>query len=258
MISEGRIMKIILLGTGTTLPQKNRNAAGILIQIDGDYLLFDCGNGILRQIECANIDFRKIKTIFISHLHADHINDLPILLKANLMQEDMPTIRVFGPTGIKEMIKHWFTMIYSYLYDILKHVEIYEFNENPVEGRNWELHAFPVQHGIIAFGFKLVSKGKKIIYSGDTGVCEELIQIAQNADLLIHECSYPTNHKHGKGHTNPIEIGLIAKESNVKEVFLTHFYPVCAGHEQEFLDDIKKNYKGKVTIGQDLQEIIIE
>ncbi|HUY00643.1 MAG TPA: ribonuclease Z [Candidatus Deferrimicrobium sp.] len=246
-------MKIILLGTGTTLPQKNRNAAGLLIQIFEDFLLFDCGNGILRQIENSGVDFTKIKFIFISHLHVDHISDLPILLKAILMRGELNNIKIFGPSTIKRRIEVWFTEIYSYLNKILKKIEIEEFNQNLIETRNWKVQVFPVKHGIEAFGFKIIVDNKKIVYSGDTGFCEELIEAAKNADILIHECSYPT--ALGKeGHTTPLEVGQIANRSEVKKLVLTHFYPECSGQEHEILNDIKKMYNGEVFLGQDLQD----
>ena len=49
-------MKVMLLGTGATLPQYNRNASGLIVQINEDFLLFDCGNGVLRQLEKGQID----------------------------------------------------------------------------------------------------------------------------------------------------------------------------------------------------------
>ena len=120
-----------------------------------------------------------------------------------------------------------------------------------------KVQAFPVQHGIEAYGFKIKFNGKTIVYSGDTGYCEELIQAAKDADVLIHECSYPTEHRHGKDHTYPDELGKIAQQANCKQLILTHFYPVCSGHEDEFINEIKSDYTGKVVIGKDLLEIVL-
>jgi ribonuclease BN (tRNA processing enzyme) len=250
------MMKIILLGTGTTLPQKNRNAAGLLIQIHENLLLFDCGNGILRQIEWAGRDFTKIKQIFISHLHADHISDLPILLKAILMQGELTNIQIYGPSTIKRRIEVWFTEIYPYLNKILKKIEVQEFDNQLIQKNEWKIQVFPVKHGIEAYGFRIIADNKLVVYSGDTGFCEELIEAAKNADLLIHECSFPT--QFGKeGHTTPLEIGQIAKQAEVKKLVLTHFYPTCNGREQEMLNDVKKFYAGEIILGQDLQEFDI-
>jgi ribonuclease BN (tRNA processing enzyme) len=251
-------MKIVLLGTGSTLPHKDRNAAGILIQVHDSYLLFDCGNGILRQIERANIDFTQINTIFISHLHADHVNDFPVLLKADIMSNKANKIKIFGPSALKKTMKGWFKDVYPYLDKVLDLIDIQEITGDWIETPEWKIRGFPVQHVGVAYGFKLEAAGKTVIYSGDTGYCEELIQAAKNADLLIHECSYPTEFGEAEAHTNPLELGQIAKQANVKQVVLTHFYPACSGREEEMMTDVKSLYKGKVTIGEDLLEIILE
>lgn len=95
------------------------------------------------------------------------------------------------------------------------------------------------------------------MYSGDTGFCEELIQAAKNADLLIHECSYPTA-LGTDGHTTPLELGLIAQQANVAKLVLTHFYPVCAGREREMLKDIRTNFQGKIVFGKDFLKIEVD
>lgn len=250
-------MKVILLGTGTTIPSTTRNAAGTLIQCT-DYLLFDCGNGILRQIEKAGINFTQVAHIFISHLHADHLSDLPILLKANLMQNNSMTITIFGPSTLKHKLEIWFSEIYPYLNEVLNKVEIQEVSGSTlIKGEDWTVETFPVNHGLEAYGLKLTSNGKVIVYSGDTGASEELIKVANGADLLIHECSYPSNLQKF-GHTTPLEVGLIAQRAKVKQLVLTHFYPECQGREKEMEEDIRKNYDGGIIFGKDLQSLEVK
>lgn len=250
-------MKVTLLGTGATLPQSNRNASGILVQINEDILLFDCGNGILRQIEKARVDFTQIRHIFISHLHADHISDLPILIKANIMRKNPEIGKIYGPSTIKKKLEIWFSEIYPYLSNALSHLTIEEITSGSlIENPGWRVQCFPVRHNIEAFGFKVTSE-KVMVYSGDTGFCEELIQAAKNADLLIHECAYPTA-LGSKDHTTPLELGLIAQQANVQKLVLTHFYPVCAGRERGMLKDIRTNFHGKVVFGRDFLKIDLD
>jgi len=255
-------MKIILLGTGTTFPHRFRNASGLIIQIneqiDAQFLLFDCGNGILRQIERAYINFMQIKDIFISHLHADHVNDLPVLLKANLMRKNPGIIRIYGPSSIRKKLEIWLTEIYPYLDIVLNQLEIQEITGGLlIENPGWQVQCIPVRHGVIeAYGFKFIA-GKTVVYSGDTGFCEELIQAAKNVDILIHECSYPTP-LGSEDHTTPLELGQIAQQANVRKLVLTHFYPICSGRERELLGDIRKNFNGKIVFGRDLLTIKLD
>lgn len=252
-------MKIILLGTGTTLPDRYRNAAGLVIQIDEPFnerfLMFDCGNGILRQLERADIDFTQIRDIFISHFHVDHVNDLPVLLQANLMRKNSEIIRIYGPSTIMKKLEVWVTEIYPYLEPILNQLEIQEITSGwVIKNSEWQVQCVPVSHKVIeAYGFKIIAE-KTVVYSGDTGYCEELIQLAKDADVLIHECSYPTA-LGSEGHTTPLELGQIAQQANVQKLVLTHFYPECFGREQEMLRDIRRNFGGKIVFGKDLLTI---
>jgi len=250
-------LKITLLGTGTTIPHKRRNAPGLLIECNGcdEYLLFDCGSGILRQLARVDIDFRKITYVFLSHLHADHISDLPLLLKANFLYHNPQRINIFGPSSTNIKLEKWLTEIYPYLEKVLKNIKIQELNEcNLMKRGNWEVQAFPVNHGIEAYGFRIRVHDKLVVYSGDTGFTQTLIQAAENADFLINECSYPSVQK-TSGHCTPKEVGEIAHSAHVKQLVLTHFYPVCDGREAEMLKEIKELYSGEIIWGEDLMEL---
>lgn len=81
-----------------------------------------------------------------------------------------------------------------------------------------------MRHAYEDHGYRVTLEGKTIAYSGDTGICINSLPLAQNADLLIHECSYikaPEDEKWG--HVDPILAANLAKEANVKKLFLTHF-----------------------------------
>jgi ribonuclease BN (tRNA processing enzyme) len=156
---------------------------------------------------------------------------------------------------MKQKMRVWFSEIYPYLENVLQYIEIHEFDPiEVIKGSDWQVAVFPVEHGIEAYGFKFIAGGKTIIYSGDTGYSERLILEAKGADLLIHECSYPSTIRRA-GHTTPLKLGEIAHRAAVKKIVLTHFYPICDGKEQEFDLEIKKKYKGGVIFGTDLLEI---
>ena len=90
--------------------------------------------------------------------------------------------------------------------------------------------------------------GKSITYSGDTDFCEPIIALAQDTDILVIECSFPTAMKVA-GHLTPAEVGKIAQECKCKHVILTHIYPV---HEIDPTNELNDVFDGKVTLGKDL------
>ncbi|NVM00820.1 MAG: MBL fold metallo-hydrolase [Candidatus Helarchaeota archaeon] len=254
------MIEIVLLGTGVLLPNKSRNASGLIISIKNkykqDFLLFDCGNGVLRQIEKAGIYFKNIYNVFFSHFHADHFSDFGPLVMANRMVNRSDKLFIYGPEGINDIVHALLEKVYPYLEETLDFIKIYEIEEGLVKKTSlWKVYSTKVEHPS-SLGYKLEAESKSIIISGDTGYSENLLNLSKDADVLIHECSNPDKEGQFKtSHIIPSKLGEFAKEANVKKLVLTHLYPVCTGREKEMVKSIRKNYKGKVIVGKDLIKI---
>ncbi|MFH0890178.1 MAG: ribonuclease Z [Candidatus Aenigmatarchaeota archaeon] len=90
-------MEIVFLGTGSGIPSKERNHPGILLKYEGDQLLWDCGEGIQRQLALAGESFMKINNIFITHWHADHFAGLIGILQSMNLEGRKKTLTIHGP-----------------------------------------------------------------------------------------------------------------------------------------------------------------
>src|SRR4030065_1999675 len=97
-------MKLVFLGTGGTYPSKLRNVTSIALQMPGEVVMFDCGEGTQRQLMRSSVSFMKIKKIFISHLHADHFLGLPGLIQSMSLNGREEPISIYGPNGIPQHI----------------------------------------------------------------------------------------------------------------------------------------------------------
>ena len=107
-----------------------------------------------------------------------------------------------------------------------------------------------VKHAENAIAFRLDTENKQsITYSGDTDFCESIINLANQTDILLIECSFPKNKK-VPGHLTAEEVGIIASESLSKKVILTHLYPVF--EKNASVQEVKEQYNGEVIEGKDL------
>ena len=97
-------MKLVFLGTGGTYPSKLRNVTSIAVQMPGEVLMFDCGEGTQRQLMHSSVSFMKISKIFITHLHADHFLGLPGLIQSMSLNGREEPLSVFGPRGTKRNV----------------------------------------------------------------------------------------------------------------------------------------------------------
>jgi len=118
---------------------------------------------------------------------------------------------------------------------------------------NFSLTTLPLTHSDSSIGLRIeIPGGKTMVYSGDTDYCENIIQLANDASLLILECSLPEEMK-VEGHLSPSLAGRIARESRCKRLLLTHFYPPCDEHDLP--REVAKEFAGEIILAEDLMEI---
>lgn len=98
-------MKIVFLGTGGTYPSKMRNVTSVAVQLPGEVVMFDCGEGTQRQLMRSSVSFMKINTILISHLHADHFLGIPGLVQSMSLNGRENDLRILGPKGTKKNVQ---------------------------------------------------------------------------------------------------------------------------------------------------------
>ncbi len=113
----------------------------------------------------------------------------------------------------------------------------------------------PVAHIETSIGYRVETPdGTTVAYSGDTGPCESLVELARGVDLFLCECSLPDEMKVER-HMTPSEAGETASRAGVKHLALTHFYPECDGADNAA--QCRKTGKGPLTLAGDLMRIRI-
>jgi len=98
-------LHVIFLGTAGSVPTPKRNLPAILIQRKGEQVMFDCGEGVQRQMMKTKTGFHKKMKVFISHMHGDHVLGLPGLLQTMALLDRERKLEVYGPSGIKRFIE---------------------------------------------------------------------------------------------------------------------------------------------------------
>ncbi|ENH97403.1 ribonuclease Z [Gracilibacillus halophilus YIM-C55.5] len=152
-------MRVIFTGTGSGIPNKQRNVSGILLEIlqESDAVwMFDCGEGTQHQILHTPTKPRKINKIFITHLHGDHIFGLPGFLSSRSFQGGESPLTIYGPKGIDDYVEQALAVSQTRLtYDI--HYEIID-EGHIFEDTNFRVFAKQLNHGIPSFGFRIEEK----------------------------------------------------------------------------------------------------
>ena len=143
------------------------------------------------------------------------------------------------------MYGHW---VEASTYDLTL-VTMSGANRPAVEFGDWKVQAFPVNHIESSVGYRVThATGKTFVYTGDTDLCDDLIPLARNADLLLIESSSPDEEKMPK-HLTPSEAGDVARQANAGKVVLTHLYPAC--DNADMLGQLRRTYDGEAMIAED-------
>ena len=98
-------LKVVFLGTAGSVPTPKRSLPAILIKRKGEQLLFDCGEGVQKQIIIAGASFHKKMKVFITHMHGDHVLGLPGLIQTMALLDRDKKLEIYGPTGIRKFME---------------------------------------------------------------------------------------------------------------------------------------------------------
>jgi len=254
-------IKIILLGTGTATPLADRGSPSLALLTESGPVLFDMGPGTVRRLASAGIPFDRIVQVCFTHLHPDHTADLIHFLFATRhppVLEHRKPFKITGPLGFQDLLRS-LQKAYGHWLDIPPGVmEMEELDTQRPEGTSiGDLHlaSQPVRHTPQSLAYRVETPdGRSMVYSGDTGFCEEMVHLARDADLLILECSFPEG-KGMDGHLTPSLAGEIARRAGVRRLVLVHFYPEALA--ADLAGDCRKAFQGELILGRDLLHLTL-
>jgi ribonuclease Z len=149
-------MEVVILGTSSMVPTKERNQSGVFIRYKNEGILIDCGEGMQRQFKQKGIPLTKITKILITHWHGDHVFGLPGVLSTLGTSEYSRTLQIYGPKGTKKQFEAMFN---AFVFDRKVEIEIKEISDGIIfEGNEFCLETLKLEHGIPCYGYSFVQK----------------------------------------------------------------------------------------------------
>jgi ribonuclease BN (tRNA processing enzyme) len=252
-------IRVTILGSGTCVPSLARSASSVLVEIGATKLLLDSGPGTMHRLLHAGVEVFDIDAIFYSHFHPDHTGELVSFIFANKYPDSsrrrkLLTMgggkgfdRFFG--GLQSVYGDWMKLPDG----MMRNIEFDNQGPDHKEFTSFRLETMPMMHRQESIGYRIInSAGDAVVYSGDTDITENLVSLAQGADLLICESAMPDELK-TPGHLTPSLAGEMAAHANVKMLVLTHLYPEC--DRVDLTAQCRKTYTGPLRIAEDLLKI---
>lgn len=139
-------------------PTKTRNHSSFILSYKNENILFDCGEGIQRQMRITGIKPAKVTRLLISHWHGDHIFGIPGLMSAMGADQYAKKLHIYGPKGTKKYLSHLFKSF------AVKGIIDYEVKEVSsgifLETEDFKLMAQPLKHSTPCVGYSFIEKEK--------------------------------------------------------------------------------------------------
>jgi ribonuclease BN (tRNA processing enzyme) len=286
-LRDAKETKLVLLGTGAgPVPGRTRLMTSHVMLSNGSAYVLDCGLGVTDQFARTGIPFSALRSIFITHHHADHNIEYGPLLIIGWIQGMRLDVRAFGPPPLKQMTQD-FMRAYKQTVDFwsedfkMQPLAAVDVTEVPgsgpvVQDDNVKVSAITVEHPPVkpALGYRFDFNDRSIAFSGDTAPFEAVATMAKGADVLVHEAMYvpaveeyartqiakgrPVKLEdfmaHMKADHTPVEdVGRIAQEAGVKTLVLSHLTPaVDSITDDTWRASAAKYFKGEIVVGKDL------
>jgi ribonuclease BN (tRNA processing enzyme) len=273
--------QVVLLGTGTPRPLPDRSGPSTAIVVDDTPYLVDFGPGVVRRAAAAaekgvqGLAVDRLATAFLTHLHSDHTVGYPDLIFTPWVVGRRAPLHVYGPKGLAAMTDH---VLQAWREDIHIRTKGKE-GKWPLAVRAHEIEAgvvyrdervtvtaFPVRHGAwrYAYGYAFRTPDRTVVISGDASPSPALLDACRKCDILLHEV-YASNavapmpnwvEYRAAYHTSTRELAEIANQAQPGLLILYHVAqrgPTGLIPEEQYLQEIRETYKGKVVIGRDLE-----
>jgi ribonuclease Z len=272
--------QIVMLGTGTPIPDPDRMGPSVAIVVDSVPYIFDAGTGVVRRAVAAQragvrgLQMANLQRVFLTHLHSDHTLGLADLLFTPWIQGRRVPLEIYGPPGTKRLVRG---ILDGNVEDI--HERLATSGGPPANGWKANVHeiavgvvyrdervtirAFAVPHSAwkYAFGYRVETPDRTIVISGDTRPSGAIAAACHGCDVLIHEvysdagfANVPARRQayHAQAHTSATQLGAIAAQANPKLLVLTHLLFFGAS-EERLLSEVRSKFSGDVVLAHDLQ-----
>ena len=271
--------QVIVLGSGTPIPDPERSGPAVAVVVDSVAYLFDAGTGIVRRAAAAAragvtaLQPTRLGILFLTHLHSDHTMGLNDVLFTPWIQGRKTRLELHGPTGTRHLLR---SIVDGNREDIAVRLgssggpapdaynaNVHEIREGTVfTDSRVTIRAFAVPHSAWkhAFGYRIQTPDKVIVISGDARANPAIARECNGCDILVHEVysdsgftTIPDARKpyHAQAHTSATQLGDIATAARPGLLVLYHQLWFGAS-DATLLSEVRARFGGRVVSAKDL------
>ena len=271
-------IEVVLLGTGNPLPDPARAGAATLVRAGGRTFLFDAGRAVCMRLAAAGVLPVMLESVFLTHLHSDHICDLSDVVTTHwIMSPEPRTLRVFGPPGTQRVVDGMTAMLAPDVsYRIAHHDDLtwepqLDVNEvGPgvvIDDGGIRVVAAATDHRPVepTLAFRVEHEGQSVVLAGDTVPCPGLDELCAGADVyvqtvlrddLVNIVPLQRFRDTIDYHSTVEQAAQTAARAGVGTLVFTHQVPTPAPESSaEWVEIAARHFEGTIVFGDDLTRI---
>jgi len=218
-------VRLTVVGCSGSLPGPDSAASCYLVEAAGSRLVLDLGSGALGTLQ-RHVSLRDLDAVLLSHLHPDHCLDLCGLYVARRYGPGSSGTRipVWGPPGTAVRMANGYGLPVDP--GMTEEFDFRGYPEAEFEVGPFRVRAARVVHPGVAYALRVEHAGRVLVYSGDTGPCSALMELARGADVLLCEAAFPDGGDNAPGmHLTGMDAGEHAQSAGVGSLVVTHVPP---------------------------------
>jgi ribonuclease BN (tRNA processing enzyme) len=247
------VITLVTVGTGTVAPHPARSSPAYWVETGPVRLLMDCGAGTCHRLATLGLPWDEVTHVALTHFHPDHIGELPAFifaLKYGTMTPRRAPFTLLGPPGTRAKLDLLAAAFGSWVSAPGFPLEVIEVAPGAAaelaDGVELAVHKTPHTEESVALAVRTADT--RLVYTGDTGPCDELGDWAKGTDLLLAECSLPESMALPM-HLTPRQAGALARRAEAKRLVLTHLYPPV--EHVDILGEVATEYPGPAQVARD-------
>ena len=247
--------KLIILGSSNAVSSKDSENTHMVLLGEERNVMVDCVNNPIHRLEQAGVDFNDLTDLILTHFHPDHVSGVPLLLMDMWLRGRQKLINIYGLHYTLDRMENLMSMYSWENWPNFFPVAFHRLPANeltPVlDCDDFSIFASPVHHLIPTIGlrFELKQSQKVVAYSCDTEPCEEVVHLAEGADVLIHEATGAI-----RGHSSAEQAGQIATQAEAGKLYLIH-YPTGNYTNQNLIAEARQAYQGEIDLATDFMTL---
>jgi ribonuclease Z len=245
---------LTLLGTSNAVPTDQHENTHMVLAGRKRTILIDTASNPLPRLQAAGIGLEQVTDIILTHFHPDHVSGFPLMLMNMWLMGRKGPLTVHGLAYTQDRAKAMMDLYgwteWPGFFQVRFEMLALEEKLLLLEDDEFRILCSPVKHFIPGIGlrFEFPGSGKVLAYSSDTEPCPQVVELARNADVLIHEASGPL-----PGHSSAVQAAWIASQAGARELLLIH-YPsnYSPAHIQQ---EAGGEFAGPIRLAEDFQAL---